>query len=135
MLQPSGGDTPGTNVSTAGGSVAVLMANLLRQANSGLTTGSQGVYVGEGLAPVPTKLVAKINQGKFIEMAKLLPVFWSSTCRLARIMAKVDVKSAYRNVPNHPQDRWLMGMLWEGSLYIDTALLFGLRSALRYSQQ
>lgn len=27
-------------------------------------------------------------------------------------MAKVDVKSAYQNVPIHPEDRWLMGMLW-----------------------
>ena len=45
------------------------------------------------------------------------------------LMAKVDVKSAYRNVPIHPHDRWLMGMLWEGSLFIDTALPFGLRSA------
>ena len=44
-------------------------------------------------------------------------------------MAKVDVKSAYRNVPIHPHDRWLMGTLWEGSLYIDTALPFGLQSA------
>ena len=44
-------------------------------------------------------------------------------------MAKVDVKSAYCNIPVHPDDRWLMGMLWEGSLYVDTALPFGLRSA------
>jgi len=27
------------------------------------------------------------------------------------LMAKVDVKSAYRNIPVHPHDRWLMGML------------------------
>ena len=52
-----------------------LMANLLPQANSGLSTGSQGVYVGEGLPPVPTKLTAKIKWGKFIEMAKLLTEF------------------------------------------------------------
>ena len=45
------------------------------------------------------------------------------------LMAKVDVKSAYRNVSIHPHDRWLMGMLWEGTVYIDTALPFGLRSA------
>ena len=51
------------------------MANLLPQANSGLSTGSQGVYVGEGLPPVPTKLTAKIKWGKFIEMAKLLTEF------------------------------------------------------------
>ena len=45
------------------------------------------------------------------------------------LLAKVDIKNAYRNVPIHPDDRWLMGMLWEGGLYIDTALPFGLRSA------
>ena len=44
-------------------------------------------------------------------------------------MEKVDVRSAYRNVPIHPDDRWLMGMLWEGALFIDTALPFGLQSA------
>ena len=44
-------------------------------------------------------------------------------------MAKVDVKNAYRNVPVHPDDRWLMGRLWEGALFIDTALPFGLCSA------
>ena len=45
------------------------------------------------------------------------------------LLAKVDVKAAYRNVPVHPEDRWLMGMLWEGELFIDSALPFGLRSA------
>ena len=45
------------------------------------------------------------------------------------MMAKVDVKSAYRNIPVHPEDRWMMGMMWEGALYIDTCLPFGLRSA------
>ncbi len=39
------------------------------------------------------------------------------------LLAKVDVKSAYRNIPV------LMGMLWGENLFIDTALLFGLRSA------
>ena len=45
------------------------------------------------------------------------------------VMAKVDVKSAYRVVPVHPDDRWLLGIKWEGSLYVDTTLPFGLRSA------
>ena len=45
------------------------------------------------------------------------------------LMAKVDVRSAYRNIPVHPEDRWMMGMLWDGALYIDTCLPFGLRSA------
>ena len=29
----------------------------------------------------------------------------------------------------HPRDRHLLGMVWEGALYLDTALPFGLRSA------
>ncbi len=29
------------------------------------------------------------------------------------LLAKVDVKSAYQNVPVHPDNWWLMGMLWE----------------------
>jgi len=45
------------------------------------------------------------------------------------LMAKVDIKHAYRNIPIHPADRVLMGMMWEGGLFINTALPFGLRSA------
>ena len=42
------------------------------------------------------------------------------------LMAKFDLKAAYRQIPVHPDDR---GMLWENELYIDTTLPFGLRSA------
>ena len=45
------------------------------------------------------------------------------------LLAKFDLKAAYRNVPVHPDDRWLFGMLWEDQLYVDTVLPFGLRSA------
>ena len=44
-------------------------------------------------------------------------------------LAKIDLESAYRIVPVHPQDRLLLGMRWEGKVYLDTALPFGLRSA------
>ena len=45
------------------------------------------------------------------------------------LLAKMDVKSAYRIVPVHPQDRLLLGMKWKGMVYVDTRLPFGLRSA------
>ena len=45
------------------------------------------------------------------------------------LMAKFDLKSAYRQVPIHPDDRFLLGMAWKDQLYVDTALPFGLRSA------
>ena len=51
--------------------------------------------------------------------------------RLGRgaLMAKFDLKSAYQQVPVHPDDHWLLGMEWRGQLFVDTALPFGLRSA------
>ena len=45
------------------------------------------------------------------------------------LLAKVDIKSAYRIVEVHPEDRPLLGMLWDGGLFIDSVLPFGLRSA------
>ena len=47
------------------------------------------------------------------------------------LLAKVDLKSAYRIVPIHPEDRPLLGMQWKGGLYVDTCLPFGLWSAPR----
>ena len=45
------------------------------------------------------------------------------------LLAKIDIKSAFRLIPVHPADRHLLAMEWQGSLYIDTCLPFGLRSA------
>ena len=45
------------------------------------------------------------------------------------LLAKMDIKSAFHLIPVHPADRHLLAMEWQGSLYIDTCLPFGLRSA------
>ena len=45
------------------------------------------------------------------------------------MMAKVDIESACRLVPVHVQDRPLLRLQWEGALYVDAMLPFGLRSA------
>ena len=45
------------------------------------------------------------------------------------LMAKVDIESAYRLIPVHPQDRILQGIRCEGAVYVDPTLPFGLRSA------
>ena len=44
-------------------------------------------------------------------------------------LAKIDIQSAYRNIPVHLEDWNLLGMVWENSLFIGTTLPFGLRSA------
>ncbi len=45
------------------------------------------------------------------------------------LLAKMDIESAYRLVPIHPQDRILQVVEWEGEIYVDPMLPFGLRSA------
>ena len=45
------------------------------------------------------------------------------------LLAKVDIESGYHLIPIHPQDRPLQAMQWEGKVYIDPMLPFGLRSA------
>ena len=45
------------------------------------------------------------------------------------LLANFDVKSAYWNIPVHPEDRYLLGMKWQGNYFIDMGLPFGLRSA------
>ena len=45
------------------------------------------------------------------------------------MMAKIDLLSAYRHVPEHPCDQPLLCIEWLGRCYADQALPFGLRSA------
>ena len=45
------------------------------------------------------------------------------------LLAKIDIRAAYRLVPVFPRDRLLLGMRWRGQLYVDAMLPFGLRSA------
>jgi len=46
-------------------------------------------------------------------------------------LAKFGVQGAFRTVPVHPEDRWLLGMKWEGRVYNNKILPFGPRSALK----
>ncbi len=45
------------------------------------------------------------------------------------LLAKIDIKSAFRLIPVHPNDRHLLAMEWNDQVFIDTCLPFGLRSA------
>jgi Reverse transcriptase (RNA-dependent DNA polymerase) len=44
-------------------------------------------------------------------------------------LLKIDIESAYRHIPIHPDDRHLLGMRWNGKFYVDLCLPFGLSSA------
>ena len=45
------------------------------------------------------------------------------------LLAKVDIKNAFRLLPVHPADRHMLATKWNNQVYIDTRLPFGLRSA------
>ena len=44
-------------------------------------------------------------------------------------LVKADLKEAYRMIPIHPYDQPLLGVEWEGAVFSDMALPFGLLSA------
>ena len=44
-------------------------------------------------------------------------------------LVKMDLSEAYRIVPIHPDDHYLLGIKWQGDVFIDRSLPFGLRSA------
>ena len=78
---------------------------------------------------------ASINDGISSEVASLQ---YTSVDHLASLVAaegkgsylvKADIQEAYRMVPVHPEDQHLLGVKWNGSVYIDKVLPFGLRSA------
>ena len=52
-----------------------------------------------------------------------------STLGKGALLAKVDIESAYRHVPIHPDDRPLLAVHWKNGIYADAMLPFGLRSA------
>ena len=44
-------------------------------------------------------------------------------------LVKADIKEAYRVLSIHPEDQALLEVCWEGNIYTDRALSFGLRLA------
>ena len=50
-------------------------------------------------------------------------------CGRGSLLAKMDVKEAFRNIPIHPDDRPLLAMRWNNKIFVDKCLPFGLRSA------
>ena len=69
--------TSSTGVATINAISDSNMINLLPLAASRAPLPMAGVYIGESLPPVPTKLASKILRWEYIEMVEMLPEFWS----------------------------------------------------------
>ncbi len=70
------------------------------------------------------KDLSSVRYTSLVDVVSRVQELWEGA-----LLAKADVKAAYRNVPVHPRDRWLLGMRWEGKTFVDGTLPFGLRSA------
>ena len=79
-----------------------------------------GSSVNDGIPAEPFSLqYISIDEAINIIMSSPSPVY----------LSKLDVKSAFRQIPVRPQDWHLLGILWQGKYYYDRVLPFGLRSS------
>lgn len=78
---------------------------------------------------------ASVNDGISSELVSLSYIAVDDVAAIVQVLgrgsllAKMDIESAYRLVPVHPQDRVLQGIEWDGKVFVDPCLPFGLRSA------
>ena len=70
-----------------------------------------------------------INDGIFAELCSLHYASVDDVVTQLGKLAKMDIRQAYHNIPVVPADRYLLGLQWQQSLYIDQVLPFGLKSA------
>ena len=78
-------------------------------------------------ASVNDAISANLSTLHYIKVSQAAALI--AKCGPGALIAKLDLHSAYRRVPVHPEDQHLLGLRWEGTVYIDRALPFGLRSA------
>ena len=78
-----------------------------------------GLSVNDGIDPA----LCSLSYTTVNDIAELVFKLGKSS-----LLAKVDIESAYRLIPVHPQDHPLQAMKWQGQIYIDPMLPFGLRS-------
>jgi Reverse transcriptase (RNA-dependent DNA polymerase) len=84
--------------------------------------------INEHISPEDSKTVLQSFDDAVTMLATL-----SSTVTVPNgkpiLLCKIDIKSAYRLVPVHPDDWHCLGMQWRGKYYYDKVLVFGLSSA------
>ena len=80
----------------------------------------RGLSVNDGIAP-------RLCSLRYVTVDEIAAI--TAALGQGALIAKLDIESAYRIVPIHPDDRPLLGVQWQGATYIDAMLPFGLRSA------
>ncbi|KAL5515957.1 hypothetical protein EMCRGX_G001211 [Ephydatia muelleri] len=114
-------------------------------------TGATGVHISrigavpKGHAPRKWRIITdlsypegrSVNDGIDPSLCSLSYISVDSVASIAAklgrgsLLAKIDIESAYRLVPVHPDDRHLLGIQWMGKVYCDGRLPFSLRSSAK----
>lgn len=79
-----------------------------------------GHSVNDGISPQ----IVHMHYASVLDAAEIIRHLGPGT-----VMAKVDLKNAYRVLPVHADDHPLLAIRWDRNMYLDTSLPFGLRSA------
>ena len=82
----------------------------------------KGVSVNDGI-PKEAKTVQYTD---YLTLVRAVDILGQGT-----YMAKTDLKSAFRQIPIHPDDRHLLGMRVKGFYFVDKVLPFGLATSCR----
>ena len=77
----------------------------------------EGASVNDGISSV----VSSFHYVTVREVARMIPQ--------GAFLAKIDLKAAYRKVPVHPEDQYLLGISRKDQIFCDKVFPFGLRSA------
>ncbi len=77
VVHPRSVSSATVTVPSTADTVASIMTNLLPISSFNAPAAATGVYVGEGLPPVPQHIAKKILNWKYVDMAELLPEFWA----------------------------------------------------------
>jgi hypothetical protein len=79
MVAATGDTTGDTTGDKTGDTTKVLadLTDLIPRTKQG-SASTLGVFMGDGLPPVPAKLADKIGKGEFVEMLELLPEVWTN---------------------------------------------------------
>ncbi|TFY57507.1 hypothetical protein EVJ58_g6982 [Rhodofomes roseus] len=79
-----------------------------------------GTSVNDGIADHEAYIAYESFDKAVSELARLGP---------GTLLAKLDLKDAFRHIPVRPQDWHLLGCQWRGSFYYYITLVFGLKTA------
>ena len=117
------------------GPVAASAKPLLHTSPIGLVPKGHTMNRWRMIVDLSFPATASVNDGIKADLCSLRYATLDDALQLVSLLGrdsklvKIDLKDAYRMIPIHPADHYLLAITWEGATYVDRSLPFGLRSA------